>query len=134
MIFRRARFAVAASLACLAAWSSPAFAQFTDKTTTTPVLIQDNFGPVGSSLPYNGVSYCFPMSGAMGLRLGLVWGLTADQGDVVVETRMADAEILAKKGALGHERMREVWRPGARAERLVIGLVLQHDDEDVMDR
>lgn len=57
-------FAVAILPALLA---TPAFAQFTDKTTTTPIDIQDGFGPVGDDLPYNGLNYCVPTSVTMSL-------------------------------------------------------------------
>jgi autotransporter-associated beta strand protein len=42
-------------------------AQFTDKVTTTPVLIQDGFGRAGDQLPYGGLEYCCPTSVSMSL-------------------------------------------------------------------
>lgn len=40
-------------------------AQFTDPVTTTPVIIQDGFGPAGDQLPYDGLLYGFPAATAM---------------------------------------------------------------------
>src|SRR5207249_482746 len=57
--------AAAVAAAWLAGWPAPASAQWSDKTTTTPVLIQDGFGPFGSSLPNDGLQYCVPTSAAM---------------------------------------------------------------------
>ena len=60
----RSLFALAALPALLV---STAFAQFTDKATTTPIDIQDNFGPAGDDFPYNGLAYCCPTSVTMSL-------------------------------------------------------------------
>ena len=40
-------------------------AQFSDKVTTTPVFLQDGFGPAGDALPYDGLMYCIPTSESM---------------------------------------------------------------------
>ena len=49
-----------AAAALFAGDPSRAAAQFSDKVTTTPVYIQDGFGPAGDSLPYDGLSIAFP--------------------------------------------------------------------------
>jgi autotransporter-associated beta strand protein len=58
---------VITAAAVFAAVSRPAAAQFSNKITTTPVYIQDGFGPAGDQLPFDGLSYCFPTAFAMGL-------------------------------------------------------------------
>jgi autotransporter-associated beta strand protein len=42
-------------------------AQFTNKVTTTPVIIQDGNGPSGDDLPYDGLEYCCPTAVSMSL-------------------------------------------------------------------
>ena len=46
---------------------APLAAQFSNRTTTTPIWVQDGFGPAGDALPFNGVDYCFPTGTAMSL-------------------------------------------------------------------
>ncbi len=75
MRFRRTKpcAVVIAAAVVFAAVSRPAAAQFSNKITTTPVYIQDGFGPAGDQLPFDGFSYCFPTAFAMGLDyLGVI--------------------------------------------------------------
>src|SRR5581483_11391135 len=59
--------------AAVAVFPSTAGAQtWTDKVTTTPVLIQDGLGSAGNGVPFNGLLYCVPTSASMSLQyLGL---------------------------------------------------------------
>ncbi|MGD0461721.1 MAG: autotransporter-associated beta strand repeat-containing protein [Tepidisphaeraceae bacterium] len=59
------QFAMGIGLILISAGS--ASAQFTDKVTTTPVLIQDGFGPAGDNLPYGGQEYCSPTAASISL-------------------------------------------------------------------
>ena len=45
----------------------PLQAQFSNPVTTTPILIQDGFGPAGDQLPYSGGEYCCPTSVSMSM-------------------------------------------------------------------
>lgn len=67
---------------------------------------------------------------AVGLRSG-VGRLPADHGDVVVQAEMADAVIAGQQRALLGQFLGEIRSDRLRAERDLIGLVLQHDDEHV---
>jgi autotransporter-associated beta strand protein len=60
------RGAVASTVAVILSSWQPAFAQFASKLTT-PVLIQDGFGPAGNNLQYGGQEYCCPTAVAMSL-------------------------------------------------------------------
>ena len=40
-------------------------AQVSSRITTTPICIQDGFGPAGDALPFDGVNYCFPTAESM---------------------------------------------------------------------
>jgi hypothetical protein len=69
---------------------------------------------------------------AVGLGLG-VGRLAAHHGDVVAETQVARAVVLLHEQALSHQLLGQVRRGGVGTERLVVILVLHHDDEDVLD-
>lgn len=47
---------------------APIFAQYTNKVTTTPVLIQDGFGFGGRKLPNDGLAYCGPTAMSMSVE------------------------------------------------------------------
>src|SRR5690242_17847252 len=70
---RGARLRLMAALVAAVCGAGSASAQpWSDKLTTTPVLIQDGFGPAGTALPFNGLAYCVPTSAAMSMEyLGL---------------------------------------------------------------
>lgn len=54
------RSILTSSLALLVAASTCPAQSFTDKVTTTPIAIQDGFGPGGRALGFNGLAYCGP--------------------------------------------------------------------------
>ncbi|MBN9692273.1 MAG: hypothetical protein J0M24_18660 [Verrucomicrobia bacterium] len=54
-------------LGCLVLLSVSVHAQWTDKVTDTPSLIQTDFGPYGEYLPGDGETYCGPTSATMSL-------------------------------------------------------------------
>jgi autotransporter-associated beta strand protein len=58
---------LAVCLALIAISSTPVRAQFTNKVTTTPILIQDAFGPAGDLLPMGGQEYCCPTAASISL-------------------------------------------------------------------
>jgi autotransporter-associated beta strand protein len=58
---------LAASVGLVLLCATAANAQFTNKVTTTPVIIQDGFGPAGDQLPYGGQEYCCPTAVSMSL-------------------------------------------------------------------
>ncbi len=70
---------------------------------------------------------------AVGLGLG-IGRLTAGQRDVVRETQVADPVVALQERPLGGQGASQVGRSGRRAEGLVVGLVLEQDHEDVIDR
>jgi autotransporter-associated beta strand protein len=59
------RFAVWIGLLALCA--APALGQFTNEVTTTPVIIQDGFGPAGDLLPFGGQEFCCPTAVSISL-------------------------------------------------------------------
>jgi autotransporter-associated beta strand protein len=54
------RVFTASPLVLLAAAGLAPAQTYTDKVTTTPIAIQDGFGPGGRALGYNGLAYCGP--------------------------------------------------------------------------
>lgn len=65
---RRAVPFVVGFTALLLGQPAKASAQFTNKLTTTPILIQDDFGFGGRKLPNDGLAYCGPTSMAMSMQ------------------------------------------------------------------
>jgi MYXO-CTERM domain-containing protein len=60
--------ALLAAAAWLALWPAWVCAGgYTNKITTTPNYIQDNFGPAGDDLPFDGLEYCCPTAVTMSL-------------------------------------------------------------------
>ena len=49
--------------------ASPLAAQYSDKVTNTPTLVQTGFGVAGAGLPFDGLAYCGPTT----LSMSLLW-------------------------------------------------------------
>jgi autotransporter-associated beta strand protein len=63
----RAALLAALTLSLTAAQPGRLGAQWTDKVTTTPVFVQDGFGPAGNNIPFGGQEFCCPAAAAMSL-------------------------------------------------------------------